>query len=56
MLPPVTSREDQEQQSDAIAKAVKESGLRYAVHLSSYARMFRKAPGQSQGCILRSKN
>src|ERR1700732_2143990 len=36
MLPPVTSREDQERQSDAIAKAVKESGLRYAVHLSSY--------------------
>src|SRR6266446_3958903 len=37
MLPPVTSREDQERESDAIAKAVKESGLRYAVHLSSYA-------------------
>ena len=36
MLPPITSREDQEQQSDAIAKAVKQSGLRYAVHLSSY--------------------
>jgi uncharacterized protein YbjT (DUF2867 family) len=36
MLPPVTSREDQERHSDAIAKAVKESGLRYAVHLSSY--------------------
>jgi uncharacterized protein YbjT (DUF2867 family) len=36
MLPPITSREDQERQSDAIAKAVKESGLRYAVHLSSY--------------------
>ena len=28
MLPPVTSREDQERRSDAIAKAVKESGLR----------------------------
>ena len=56
MLPPITSREDQERQSDAIAKAVKESGLRYAVHLSSYGAMFRKAPGQSQGCILRSKN
>ncbi len=36
MLPPITSREDQERESDAIAKAVKESGLRYAVHLSSY--------------------
>src|SRR5258708_29172576 len=36
MLPPITSRDDQERQSDAIAKAVKESGLRYAVHLSSY--------------------
>ena len=36
MLPPVKSREDQERQSDAIAEAVKESGLRYAVHLSSY--------------------
>ena len=36
MLPPVSSREDQERQSDAIAKAVKESGLRYAVHLSSW--------------------
>jgi len=36
MLPPITSREDQERESDAIAKAVKESGLRYAVNLSSY--------------------
>jgi len=36
MLPPITSREDQERESDAIAKAVTESGLRYAVHLSSY--------------------
>src|SRR5260370_39870578 len=32
LLPPITSREDQERDSDAIAKAVKESGLRYAVH------------------------
>ena len=38
MLPPVTSREDQERQSDAIAKAVKESGLRYAVHLEQLRR------------------
>jgi uncharacterized protein YbjT (DUF2867 family) len=36
MLPPLNSREEQERQSDAIAKAVKDSGLRYAVHLSSY--------------------
>src|ERR1700730_7813812 len=36
LLPPVKSREDQERQSDAIAKAVKESRLRYAAHLSSY--------------------
>jgi nucleoside-diphosphate-sugar epimerase len=36
MLPPITSREDQERGSDAFAKAVKESGLRFAVHLSSY--------------------
>jgi uncharacterized protein YbjT (DUF2867 family) len=36
MLPPITSREDQERESDAIAKAVKQSGLRCAVHLSSY--------------------
>src|SRR3984893_9133769 len=36
LLPPITSREDQERESDAIAKAVKESGLRYALYLSSY--------------------
>jgi uncharacterized protein YbjT (DUF2867 family) len=40
MLPPnMTSpdyRADQERESDAIAKAVSESGLRYAVQLSSY--------------------
>ena len=36
MLPPITSREDQERESDAIAKAAKESGLRHAVYLSSY--------------------
>jgi uncharacterized protein YbjT (DUF2867 family) len=40
MLPPnLTSpdyRADQEHESDAIAQAVKESSLRYAVHLSSY--------------------
>ena len=36
LLPPITSREDQERQSDGIAKAVKASGLPYAVYLSSY--------------------
>jgi uncharacterized protein YbjT (DUF2867 family) len=40
MLPPsMTSpdyRADQERESDAIAKAAKDSGLHYAVHLSSY--------------------
>ena len=36
MLPPITSREDQERESDAIAQAATESGLPYAVHLSSY--------------------
>jgi len=36
MSPPAKSREDQERDSDAIAKAVEESGLRYAVHLSGY--------------------
>ncbi len=40
LLPPsMTSqdyRADQERESDAIAKAVKDSGLRYAVHLSSF--------------------
>jgi uncharacterized protein YbjT (DUF2867 family) len=36
MLPPIVSRDEQERESDAIAKAVKDSGLAYAVHLSSY--------------------
>jgi uncharacterized protein YbjT (DUF2867 family) len=36
LLPPIHSREDQERQSDAFAKAVQESGVRYAVYLSSY--------------------
>jgi uncharacterized protein YbjT (DUF2867 family) len=36
LLPPVKSRETQARESDAIAKAVTDSGLRYAVHLSSY--------------------
>src|SRR5258705_13717335 len=54
LLPPVKSREDQERESDAIAKAVKESGLRYAVHLSSYGAQVPEGTGR--GCILRRKN
>src|SRR6202795_1069325 len=49
MLPPVTSREDQERESDAIAKAVKESGLRYAVHLSSYGAHVSEGTGPIAG-------
>ena len=45
MLPPAKSREEQERDSDAIAKAVKESGLRYAVHLSSYGAQVPKGAG-----------
>jgi len=36
LLPPAKSRESQARESDAIAKGVNQSGLRYAVHLSSY--------------------
>jgi uncharacterized protein YbjT (DUF2867 family) len=49
MLPPITSREDQERESDAIAKAVKESGLRYAVHLSSYGAHVPEGTGPVAG-------
>ena len=49
MLPPITSREDQERQSDAITKAVKESGLRYAVHLSSYGAHVAEGTGPVAG-------
>jgi uncharacterized protein YbjT (DUF2867 family) len=49
MLPPVASREDQERQSDAIARAVKESGLRYAVHLSSYGAHVPEGTGPIAG-------
>jgi uncharacterized protein YbjT (DUF2867 family) len=49
MLPPVKSREDQERQSDAIAKAVKESGLRYAVHLSSFGAQVPEGAGPIAG-------
>jgi uncharacterized protein YbjT (DUF2867 family) len=49
MLPPISSREDQERQSDSIAKAVKESGLRYAVHLSSYGAHVPEGTGPVTG-------
>src|SRR3984885_8983357 len=45
LLPPVKSPEDQERESDAIAKAVKDSGLRYAVNLSSYGAQVPKGTG-----------
>jgi uncharacterized protein YbjT (DUF2867 family) len=49
MLPPAASREDQERESDAIAKAVKESGLRHAVHLSSYGAHVPEGTGPIAG-------
>jgi len=49
LLPPITSREDQERESDAIAQAVTESGLRYAVHLSSYGAHVQKGTGPVTG-------
>jgi len=49
MLPPITTREDQERQSDGIAKAVKESGLRYAVDLSSYGAHVPEGTGPVTG-------
>jgi uncharacterized protein YbjT (DUF2867 family) len=49
MLPPAKSREDQERDSDAIAKAVEESGLRYAVHLSSYGAQVPEGTGPVAG-------
>ena len=49
LLPPITSREDQERESDAIAKAVKQSGLRYAVYLSSYGAQVPKGTGPVAG-------
>src|SRR6202011_1274888 len=53
MLPPsMTSqdyRADQERESDAIAKAVKESGLRYAVNLSSYGAHVPEGTGPIAG-------
>ena len=49
MLPPITSREDQERESDAIAKAAKDSGLRYAVHLSSFGAHVPQGTGPVTG-------
>src|SRR6266852_429523 len=53
MLPPsMTSqdyRADQERESDAIAKDVKEAGLRYAVHLSSYGAHVPEGTGPIAG-------
>jgi len=48
-LPPVKSRENQERESDAIAKAVEESGLRYAVHLTSYGAQVPEGTGPVAG-------
>jgi uncharacterized protein YbjT (DUF2867 family) len=49
MLPPLNSREEQERQSDAIAKAVKDSDLRYAVYLSSYGAHVPEGTGPVTG-------
>jgi uncharacterized protein YbjT (DUF2867 family) len=49
LLPPITSREDQERESDAIAQAVTESGLRYAVYLSSYGAQVPEGTGPVTG-------
>jgi uncharacterized protein YbjT (DUF2867 family) len=49
MLPPISSREDQEQQSDAIAQAAKGSGLRHAVYLSSYGAHVPQGTGPIAG-------
>jgi uncharacterized protein YbjT (DUF2867 family) len=49
LLPPAKSRENQERHSDAIAKAVNESGLRYAVYLSSYGAQVSEGTGPVAG-------
>src|SRR6201984_3296535 len=49
MLPPITSREDQERESDAIAQAVTESRLHYAVYLSSYGAHVPEGTGPVTG-------
>src|SRR5579863_551033 len=49
LLPPAKSPEEQERDSDAIAKAVKQSGLGYAVHLSSYGAQVAEGAGPVSG-------
>ena len=49
LLPPAKSPEEQERDSDAVAKAVRESGICYAVHLSSYGAQVAKAAGPVSG-------
>ena len=49
LLPPITTREDQERESDAIAKAVTKSGLRHAVYLSSYGAHVPEGTGPVTG-------
>ena len=49
MLPPAKSREDQERESTAIAQAVKESGIGYAVNLSSYGAQVPEGTGPVAG-------
>jgi uncharacterized protein YbjT (DUF2867 family) len=49
LLPPISSREEQERESDAMAKAAKESRVRYAVHLSSYGAQVPEGTGPVTG-------
>jgi len=49
MLPPITTREDQEREGDAIARAAKESALQYALNLSSYGGQVPKGTGPVEG-------
>jgi uncharacterized protein YbjT (DUF2867 family) len=49
MSPPPKSQEDQERESDAIAKAVTDSGLRYAVQLSSCGAQVPEGTGPIAG-------
>ncbi len=49
MSPPPKSREDQERESDAIAKAVTESGLGYAVHSSACGAQVPEGTGPIAG-------
>ena len=49
LLPPVKSRESQTCESDAIAQAVKDSDLSYAVNLSSYGAQVPEKTGPLVG-------